>query len=137
MGIECPLVIGEHQAFAARYFSDFMNGKPSARPYDATPYASLRQNEAAAMTGLRATLPSPSAAANEFKVESEKLSRLHEALWLAFEARPEAGLPNTLIDLTMAYTGALRLQLSLKAIASRQLAPSKERLPHRDIPPKS
>lgn len=98
-----------------------MTGKPSARPYDATPYASLRQTEAAGTT-LRAAGAPNAAAASEFKAEADKLRQLRQALWTAFEAGAEAGLPNTLIDLTMAYTGTLRLQLSLKAIMARQPA---------------
>lgn len=112
-----------------------MTGKPSARPYDATPYASLRQTEAAAMT-IRTTGVPNAAAASEFKVEADKLRQLREALWTAFEAGAEAGLPNTLIDLTMAYTGALRLQLSLKAIIARKPAakvvPVSSPMPARD-----
>lgn len=97
-----------------------MTGKPStSRPYDATPYAELRQTEATA-NSLRTSLAAPSTASGELKAEAEKLSRLRDALWMAFEAGAEAGLPNTLIDLTMAYTGALRLQLSLKALTGRQ-----------------
>ena len=79
-----------------------MTGHPSQtrKPYDAAPYASLRQVEAtaAAAKGDPAAAASPAA---DFNSEA-------------------AGLPNTLIDLTMAYTNALRLQLNLKSIAARQ-----------------
>ena len=60
-------------------------------------------------------------AANEFAAEADKLKALREALWAAFEAGPAAGLPNTLIDLTIAYTNAFRLQLNLRSVSARQL----------------
>ena len=59
-------------------------------------------------------------AAQEFADEAVKLKQLREALWAAFEAGPAAGLPNTLIDLTIAYTNALRLQLNLRSVTMRQ-----------------
>ena len=60
---------------------------------------------------------------NSLTVEAAKLQSLRSALWDAFEAGPDGGLPNTLIDLTIAYTNALRLQLNLKSMASRQAVP--------------
>lgn len=95
--------------------------KPSDRPYDATPYATLRSAAPAERTG--------EGAASDFAAEGEKLRALREALWAAFEAGPSAGLPNTLIDLTMAYTGALRLQLNLRSVASRQVKPQARPVP--------
>jgi hypothetical protein len=100
-----------------------MTGQPShmRKPYEAPPYASLRKTEALASTvktGMEDA--SQAAAVNDFHVEAEKLKQLREALWVAFEAGPDGGLPNTLIDLTIAYTNALRLQLNLKSAAMRQ-----------------
>lgn len=101
-----------------------MTGTPSAtrKPYDPAPYASLRSADS---NGAAARQPADASAgkdgpSGDFNAEAERLKALREALWAAFEAGPEAGLPNTLIDLTMAYTGSLRLQLNLRAIASRQ-----------------
>lgn len=86
------------------------------KPYDATPYASLRSAEASAGSVKAGQAAAP---VSEFDIEADKLRHLRGALWAAFEAGPAAGLPNTLIDLTMAYTGALRLQLNLTALAAR------------------
>jgi hypothetical protein len=94
------------------------------KPHDATPYASLRQPDAGtAAKQASASDQRSHEAANDFAAEAEKLKQLREALWAAFEAGPAAGLPNTLIDLTMAYTNALRLQLNLTSVSVRQLSP--------------
>jgi len=99
--------------------------KPPDWPNGPAPYSSLRGTDAGtpevkAAAGSERT---KEAAANDFDAEAEKLKALREALWAAFEAGPAAGLPNTLIDLTMAYTGALRLQLNLRAVSARQVKP--------------
>ncbi|MFX8809260.1 hypothetical protein ABTM66_19415, partial [Acinetobacter baumannii] len=65
------------------------------KPYDATTYAPLRSPDAPRSE------PTP-IAENEFQSEGERLRALREALWAAFDAGPAAGLPNVLIDLTMA-----------------------------------
>ena len=104
------------------------------------PYASLHAPDAGSGA------PKPSAgdapvtptAPNDFAVEAENLKQLRGALWAAFEAAPEAGVPNTLIDLTIAYTNALRLQLNLRSISSRQVKPKPQPSPsHRDAGVKS
>ena len=99
------------------------NSSQQRKPYDTTPYASLRGVDASAGDPKRAPTDerATSSAVSEFDAEAEKLRRLRAALWAAFEAGPEAGLPNTLIDLTIAYTNALRLQLNLKSVSSRQV----------------
>lgn len=101
-----------------------MTGTPSAtrKPYDPAPYASLRQADANGTAPRQAAdaVGGKDGVSSDFNAEGERLKALREALWAAFEAGPEAGLPNTLIDLTIAYTGSLRLQLSLRAVASRQ-----------------
>lgn len=109
------------QAFADRILQTLMTGNPSQtrKPYDAAPYASLRQTEAAAASAKGDMAGAAHEGAGEFAQEGDKLSQLRGALWSAFVAGPDAGLPNTLIDLTMAYTNALRLQLNLKALAAR------------------
>ena len=101
------------------------NSSQQRKPYDTTPYASLRGVDAFANEPKPASADerAKSAAVSEFDAEAEKLKRLRAALWAAFEAGPEAGLPNTLIDLTIAYTNALRLQLNLKSVSSRQAQP--------------
>ena len=95
------------------------------KPYDTTPYASLRGADPAhARDEPNADKPdtrAKEAATSEFTAEAEKLRLLRGALWAAFEAGPEAGLPNTLIDLTIAYTNALRLQLNLRSVSARNV----------------
>lgn len=107
-----------------------MTGHPShmRKPYEAPPYASLRKTEAVA-NGAKAALGDaaiPATAVNDFQIEADKLKQLREALWAAFQAGPDGGLPNTLIDLTIAYTNALRLQLNLKSVAMRQTSKQAE-----------
>ena len=97
------------------------NSSQNRKPYDTTPYASLRGADSVE-DAPKATKPDDRAkdmAAQEFAAEVDKLKALREALWAAFEAGPAAGLPNTLIDLTIAYTNALRLQLNLRSVATR------------------
>ena len=108
--------------------------KPPEGPNGSTPYASLHPTAAGlsdpkpALSDDRASA-AVSATANDFEAEAEKLKQLREALWAAFEAGPAAGLPNTLIDLTMAYTGALRLQLNLRSVSARHVAPQLRGIP--------
>ena len=101
------------------------NSSQQRKPYDPTPYASLRSADAAKdePKAISSDDIAKVAAANEFTAEAEKLRLLRQALWAAFEAGPEAGLPNTLIDLTIAYTNALRLQLNLRSVSARQVQP--------------
>ncbi len=87
------------------------------KPYDHAPYAALRGADKTNSVAAAPNGDPPSLAVSEFDIEADKLRNLRGALWAAFEAGPAAGLPNTLIDLTMAYTGALRLQLNLRALA--------------------
>lgn len=102
------------------------NPSQTRKPYDAAPYASLRGSESQEQKAPQQR----NAEASELAVEQDKLKALREALWSAFEAGPAAGLPNTLIDLTMAYTNALRLQLNLKALAVRKPIQSTKPAPH-------
>jgi len=96
--------------------------KPPEWPNGPAAYSSLRGTDGGSAEAKQV-------AASDFEAEAEKLRKLREALWAAFEAGPAAGLPNTLIDLTMAYTGALRLQLNLRAVSARQVTPQ-----HRPTP---
>jgi hypothetical protein len=98
--------------------------QPSERPGNTAPYATLRGADGSTAQSAASQEPiARSQPAKDFAAEADKLEALRGALWDAFEAGPAAGLPNTLIDLTMAYTGALRLQLNLRAVAARELAP--------------
>ena len=99
------------------------NSSQQRKPYDTTPYASLRGADRVddAPQATKTDERARDVAAQEFAAEADKLKALREALWAAFEAGPAAGLPNTLIDLTIAYTNALRLQLNLRSVSARQL----------------
>jgi len=79
------------------------------KPGDPSPYASLRPS-----LGNGAS-PSPG-----FSAELAKLQELRDALWEAFKAGPDAGLPTILIELTNSYTNSLRIQLNMKSLNARQ-----------------
>ncbi|RTL65405.1 MAG: hypothetical protein EKK41_20185 [Hyphomicrobiales bacterium] len=104
------------------------NPDQARKPYDATTYASLRSADAARAEQKAGISDAPASVTNEFLSEAERLRALREALWVAFDAGPAAGLPNVLIDLTMAYTSSLRLQLSLKALTHRQAGAKPKRI---------
>jgi len=87
-------------------------------------YASLHTAETPQADARPARGEPSDAADNDFNVEAGRLGSLRNALWEAFEAGPTAGLPTILIDLAAAYTGALRLQLNLEALASRRREPT-------------
>lgn len=112
-----------------------MTTNPSAarKPYDHAGYSALR-GDAPSAEAPKTDTPAQPKATGEFTKEAERLLALREALWGAFEAGPDAGLPDTLIDLTMAYTGSLRLQLSLRSIAWRQSMPRPRGTPRPDPP---
>lgn len=97
---------------------------PHAKPYDTAAGAGYGQLRAQGQQAAAQATPS------DFQIEADKLKSLREALWTAFEAGPAAGLPNTLIDLTLAYTSTLRLQLNLRAIELRATAPKPKVAPH-------
>ena len=96
---------------------------PSRKPYE-PPYAALRVADTASPDKVE---PQPASAAHDmppadgFGREAEKLEQLRAALWAAFEAGPAAGIPATLIDLTIAYTNALRLELNLLGLRWHRL----------------
>lgn len=103
------------------------------KPYDPASYAALQTRDMAqsqappVKTEKAVVVP---AGQDGFADEAEKLEQLRAALWAAFQAGPEGGLPATLIDLTMAYTNALRLELSLLGLAKpRAAGPAGMRLP--------
>lgn len=62
-------------------------------------------------------------ASSGFAVELAKLQELREALWQAFKAGPDAGLPTILIELTNCYTNTLRFQMTMKSLNARKSAP--------------
>lgn len=87
---------------------------PSSIPRS-SPYAALVSQKACDApahdrAGSGVTLPQPDPFLLE---ESKKLQQLKNALWDAFLASGSTAIPLPLIDLTFAYTGTLKLQLSL------------------------
>lgn len=100
---------------------------PSQKPAEPSPYASLRPSAVADTPGAQRPAQAPSAAASSpgFSAELAKLQELRDALWEAFKAGPDAGLPTILIELTNCYTNTLRFQMNMKSLNSRkQQAPS-------------
>lgn len=108
----------QNNRFCKVRFPAVMSSNPNQarKPFDAAPYASLRTSDA--------PQHEPAASADaELLSEGERLRALREALWSAFQSAPSSALPNVLIDLSMAYTSSLRLQLSMKGWSTRQSAP--------------
>ena len=54
--------------------------------------------------------------------ENERLASLKDALWQTFQVSPLNPIRAPIVDLTMAYTDALRLQLKLRAAGKEQRA---------------
>lgn len=103
-----------------------MNTSPpqTNKPGDHSPYASIRSPQGPATSDgapAPAALPSPSSPG--FAAELAKLQEMRDALWEAFKAGPDAGLPTILIDLTNCYTNTLRFQMNMKALHSRKPKP--------------
>lgn len=75
------------------------------------PYASLHAGHSdAERTSVPASSAPAKLAPRPANEEAARLAELRSALWAAFEA---GSVPAGLIDLTMAYTAALRLEMSL------------------------
>lgn len=98
--------------------------QPPHKTADASPYASLRGPRAAAQdTDVESTPANAAATASGFAAELAKLEELREALWQAFKAGPDAGLPTLLIELTNCYTNTLRFQMNMKSLQARKVNP--------------
>lgn len=88
------------------------------KPYEPVSYAALKSSDAAAEPVAK-TQPlavrdgGDNESAIYFAAEAGKLAQLRAALWAAFEAAPAACIPPALIELTVAYTTALQLELNL------------------------
>ncbi len=99
-----------------------MTAPPSAtqKPADASPYATLRPAVASDAQDRTRSGQSPETTSQGFTAELAKLQELRDALWEAFKAGPDAGLPTILIELTNCYTNSLRVQLNLKSLNTRR-----------------
>ena len=76
----------------------------------------------AALNGVRRdadALPADAEAAR-LAAETERLATLKRALWDSFQVAPQSPVRAPIVDLTMAYTDALRLELKLRASAKEQ-----------------
>jgi hypothetical protein len=51
-----------------------------------------------------------------WSAETERLAALKGALWASFQAEPASVVRAPIVDLTMAYTDALRMELKLRAV---------------------
>lgn len=95
---------------------------PKPGPAPASPYTALH--------GAHATGPSDGVAARgpvagdaesaHLASETERLGALKGALWASFQAAPMSPVRAPIVDLTMAYTDALRLELKLRAAGKEQ-----------------
>jgi len=89
----------------------------SPEPRSQTAYASLR----AASDAATASQPAPGAAAptapksesSYWRQEADKIDVLLETMWAGFLVADANGLPTALVDYVSAYTGAMRLKLTL------------------------
>ena len=94
--------------------------KPGPAP--ASPYTALHGAHAAGPSdGVAARAPvAGDAESSHLAAETERLGALKGALWASFQAAPMSPVRAPIVDLTMAYTDALRLELKLRASAKEQ-----------------
>jgi hypothetical protein len=88
------------------------------KPYERAAYATLNNGDDAAASDQPSLAVAPKAVSEPvptdyYVQEAGKLEQLRAALWDAFQSGPAVCIPAALIDLTVAYTSALRLELNL------------------------
>ena len=104
------------------------------KPADPSPYSSLRPTvDADQPDTQRAPSAPPPVSPSGFSAELAKLQELREALWEAFKAGPDAGLPTILIELTNCYTNTLRFQMNMKSMNSRKPAAQPAQQPNASV----
>lgn len=59
--------------------------------------------------------------------ETERLGALKGALWASFQADPASAVRAPIVDVTVAYTDALRLELKLRAAGKQTKADAQVR----------
>lgn len=108
------MAIGDNQHFPSpRIAVSASDAKPAPSPYAALNGA---RRDAAADA-----LPADAdAEAARLGAETERLAALKRALWDSFQVAPQSPVRAPIVDLTMAYTDALRLELKLRASAKEQ-----------------
>ncbi len=100
-----------------------MTSSTSEPRQTAPPYASLRAMGEAASAATRATAApngaaKPGADPGYWRQEAEKVDVLLQTLWTGFLEAEGNGLPTALADYVSAYTGAMRLKLTLMGYAA-------------------
>lgn len=93
------------------------------RPAPASTYSAL--NGAAPREPADNMPPDPDTA--RLASETERLTALKGALWASFQAEPASAERAPIVDFTMAYTDALRLELRLRAAGKQSKAESHTR----------
>ncbi|MBX9683030.1 MAG: hypothetical protein K2X41_04500 [Hyphomicrobium sp.] len=93
--------------------------KPAQTPYAALNGAAADGREDAGRQQAGARDAAATAADGEtarWSAETERLAALKGALWASFQAEPASVVRAPIVDLTMAYTDALRMELKLRAV---------------------
>lgn len=83
---------------------------PSGQAYAALRAGAEGQSHAGSANG---TAAGPSVEEQYWRKEADKLDALLQTLWIGFQEAPSNGLPTALADYVAAYTGAMRLKLTL------------------------
>ena len=103
------------------------NFRPKAPMTDPPPKTSPASSYAVLNGGSTEHAPAPTAATPRpddetalLAAETERLGSLKGALWASFQAAPMSPIRAPIVDLTIAYTDALRLELKLRAAGKEQ-----------------
>lgn len=89
----------------------------AARTSPASPYSALGAAPEARQDEIKRVGGEAEAEAALLRAETERLALLKKAMWESFQAAPLSPVRAPVIDLVMAYTDALRLELKLRASA--------------------
>ena len=85
--------------------------KPAPSPYAALNGARDDQMQAAPLAADPETA--------RLAAETDRLAALKRALWESFQVAPQSPVRAPIVDVTMAYTDALRLELRLRAAGKK------------------
>lgn len=101
---------------------------PRPGPAPASPYSALNGAQPAGRdeaTGGAVPAADPEAAL--LATETERLGALKGALWASFQSAPASAVRAPIVDVTMAYTDALRMELKLRAAGKQTKADANAR----------
>lgn len=93
---------------------------PKPGPAPASAYSALHGSPGQPQPESVRAAPPADAETTHLAAETERLGALKGALWASFQAAPMSPVRAPIVDLTMAYTDALRLELKLRASAKEQ-----------------